>query len=97
MKDMRQLNLSLKPEPLKACPWARKPRYGPGVVLALPMPLPYGFAPWLRAQGWRMEEFAIDRGQAAALLVGCPPEDILNWVPKPPSHGSNTPGNLLPW
>lgn len=91
------MQLSFRPDPLDACPWARRPKYGAGVVLAVPMPLPYGLAPWLRSQGWRMHKFAIDRGQAALWLVGGNDADLLAWMPGPPSQGSRTPGNYLPW
>ena len=87
---MQQLELTPKPEILNACPWARPHRDGVacGVVLAVPAPLPYGLAPWLRAEGWRCKAVAADRGQYAALL---------GWVPRPESHGSLTAGNYLPW
>lgn len=89
--------LSLKPELLNACPWARSPHYGHGVVLAVPVPLPLGLAPWLLAQGWQFKALACDRNQTAVWLVGGNPESLLCWLPAPPNHGSNTPGNLLPW
>ena len=89
--------LSLRPEPLNPCPWARRPKYGTGVVLAVPMPLPVGLAPWLRSQGWSLKEFAVDRGQAAAWLVGGNDAELLSWMPGPPAQGSRTPGNHLPW
>ncbi|MEO0487956.1 MAG: hypothetical protein AAFZ49_00180 [Cyanobacteria bacterium J06659_2] len=91
------MQLLLKPAPLNDCPWARRPHAGPGVVLAVPKPLPLGLAPWLRSQGWVLLSFAEDRGQAAALLAGGDEAALLSWLPQPPSHGSNTPGNLLPW
>ncbi|MGD1949369.1 MAG: hypothetical protein ACFB14_06955 [Leptolyngbyaceae cyanobacterium] len=65
--------------------------------IAVPAPLPYGLATWLRAQGWQSKAVAADRGQYAALLVcGCAVE-LLNWVPRPESHRSYTEGNYLPW
>jgi hypothetical protein len=89
--------LKLKPEELNACPWARPSSAGEGVVLALPQPLTPGLAPWLRSRGWRLKEFAIDRGQAAAWLVGGNANELLFWLPPPPSQGSRTPGNYLPF
>ena len=91
------MQLSLRPEPLNICPWARRPKYGAGVVLAVPVPLSLGLAPWLREHGWEMKAFAIDRGQAAAWLVGGNAEELLAWMPEPQSQGSQTAGNLLPW
>lgn len=93
----KQMQLSLKPALLTDCPWARRPHAGAGVVLAVPKPLPLGLAPWLRSQGWQLAAFAEDREQAAALLMGGDAEALLSWLPQPPSTGSNTPGNLLPW
>ena len=89
--------LLFKPEQLHACPWARRPRHSAGAVLAVPMPLPLGLAPWLRSQGWELKAFAIDRGQAAAWLVGGNAEELLAWMPSPRNEGSQTAGNLLPW
>lgn len=89
--------LKPKPEKLKACPWARPPRSGKGVVLAIREPLPYGLAPWLRSQGWQLKEYAKDRGQAAVWLVGGNANELLDCLPSPPSQGSRTPGNYLPF
>ena len=89
--------LELKPKILNACPWARPSSAGEGVVLALPQPLTPGLAPWLRSRGWRLKEFATDRGQAAAWLVGGNAAELLMWLPPPPSQGSRTPGNYLPF
>ena len=96
---MQQLKLKPKPDVLNACPWARPHRDGivHGVVLAVPAPLPYGLAPWLRAQGWRSKAVATDRGQYAALLIGGCAVELLGWLPRPESHGSYTAGNYLPW
>ena len=91
------MQLALKPTPLSACPWVRHPYAGPGVVLAVPKPLPLGLAPWLRERRWRLKGYAEDRGQAAVWLVGGNPNELLSWLPHPPTAGSNTPGNLLPW
>ena len=96
---MQQLELKLKPDILNACPWARPHRDGVacGVVLAVPLRLPYGLAPWLRAQGWQSKAVAQDRGQYAARLVGGCAVELLGWLPRPESHGSLTAGNYLPW
>ncbi|MBE9070565.1 hypothetical protein IQ260_28385 [Leptolyngbya cf. ectocarpi LEGE 11479] len=96
---MQQLELKPKPDILNACPWARPHRDGLacGVVLAVPLRLPYGLAPWLRAQGWRSKAVAADRGQYAVLLAGGCAVELLSWVPRPESHGSLTAGNYLPW
>ena len=92
-----QQQLSLKPEILNACPWARPPSAGEGVVLAVCEPPPHGLASWLRSRGWRLREYAKDRGQAAVWLVGGNPNELLLWLPPPPSQGSRTPGNYLPF
>ena len=89
--------LTVKPACLNGCPWARPARTGYGVVLAVCEPLPDGLAPWLRGQGWRLQEYAKDQGQAMVWLVGGNPNDLLAWLPRPPSHGSMTPGVLLPF
>ena len=96
---MEQLELNTKPDILNACPWARPHRDGVayGVVLAVPALLPYGLAPWLRERGWQSKAVAIDRGQYAALLVGGCAVELLSWLPRPESHGSETAGNYLPW
>ena len=98
---MNQLKIfaTSTPKNLYRCPWARPARHWPrGVVLALPATGPtLGIAPWLREQGWRLVDSAEDRGQQALLLAGGSPDTLLSVLPKPPSHGSNTPGNLLPW
>ena len=96
---MQQLELNPKPSQLEACPWARPHHLGVnyGIVLAVPAPLPYGLATWLRAQGWQSKAVANDRGQYAALLVGGCAVELLSWVPRPESHGSETAGNYLPW
>ncbi|ESA37374.1 hypothetical protein N836_03455 [Leptolyngbya sp. Heron Island J] len=59
----------------------------------MPAPLPYGLATWLREQGWQSKAVATDRGQYAALLVGGFAVELLGWVPRPESHGSETAGN----
>jgi len=89
--------LMLRPEMLQACPWARPARDRTGVVLAVPLPLPLGLAPWLKAQGWELAGYAEDRGQAAVKLTGGATADILGWLPQPTHAGSRTAGNLLPW
>ncbi|MEM9814971.1 MAG: hypothetical protein AAF827_00955 [Cyanobacteria bacterium P01_D01_bin.6] len=89
--------LELKSEELNDCPWARPSSAGEGVVLALPQPLTPGLAPWLRSRGWRLREYAKDRGQAAAWMVGGNTKELLMWLPPPPSQGSRTPGNYLPF
>ena len=96
---MKQLELNPKPEILNCCPWARPHRHGLscGVVLAIPAPLPLGFAPWLRAQGWKCRDITHDRGQYAAWLVGGNDTELLGWLPRPAGHGSYTAGNYLPW
>ena len=96
---MQQLELKPKPDILNACPWARPHRDGVacGVVLAVPLQLPYGLAPWLHSQGWQSKAVAQDRGQYAALLVGGCAVELLGWLPRPESHGSLTAGNYLPW
>ncbi|EKU97583.1 hypothetical protein Lepto7375DRAFT_6787 [Leptolyngbya sp. PCC 7375] len=95
---MEQLELDPKPGQLKPCPWARPHRdgVGIGVVLAVPCPLPYGLAPWLRSQGWIMEA-ACDRNQWAVLVKGPGCERLLHWLKPPAGHGSYTAGNYLPW
>ena len=95
---MNQLELDPKPEQLEQCPWARPHRDGVslGVVLAVPCPLPYGLAPWLLEQGWRME-VGCDRNQWAALVKGPGAERLLSWFKPPAGHGSQTAGNYLPW
>ena len=82
---------------LNACPWARLPRAGEGVVLAIPKPLPLGLAPWLLKQGWQLAGYAEDRDQAAVWLVGGKAEELLSWLPEPTSAGSRTAGLYLPW
>lgn len=98
---MNQFNLfaTTAPKNLYRCPWARAARRRPGrVVLAMPKTGPIeGIAPWLREQGWQVADRAEDRGQYVLLLEGGNPNSLLTLLPKPPSHGSNTPGNLLPW
>ena len=91
------MQLSLKPDILDACPWARSPRNGQGIVLAIPKPLPLGLAPWLLEQGWQLADYAEDRGQAAVWLVGGNTGDLLAWLPPPASAGSRTAGLYLPW
>ena len=95
----QQLELKPKPAILNACPWARPHRDGVacGVVLAVPLQLPYGLADWLRENNWQSKAVAADRGQYAALLVGGCAVELLGWVPRPESHGSLTAGNYLPW
>ena len=68
-----------------------------GVVLAVPVPLPPGLAPWLRSRSWHAKANAWDRNQLALLLVGGNAKELLSLVPKPPGHGSFTPGAYLPW
>jgi hypothetical protein len=96
---MTQLSLlTTKPNCLSRCPWARPLRKAPSyVVLAVPAVLPLGLADWLRANGWRLEGYATDRGQGAVLLRGGDARELLAMMPRPVSHGSNTAGNLLPW
>ena len=95
----QQLELKPKPTILNAYPWARPHRDGVtyGVVLAVPLQLPYGLADWLRENNWQSKAVAADRGQYAALLVGGCSVELLGWVPRPESHGSLTAGNYLPW
>ncbi|MEM0978648.1 MAG: hypothetical protein AAGH78_00100 [Cyanobacteria bacterium P01_H01_bin.58] len=66
-------------------------------MLAVPAPLPYGLATWLREQSWQSKAVAADRRQYAALLVGGCAVELLGWMPRPESHGSLTAGNYLPW
>lgn len=89
--------LSLQPDPLKVCPWAREAWGKHGTVLAVPDDPPLELLQWLGKTSWRLRDMAKDRGQAALLLAGDNPETLTLWLPPPPSHGSNTPGNLLPW
>ncbi|EKU98481.1 hypothetical protein SPB21_02530 [Leptothoe sp. ISB3NOV94-8A] len=93
----QQLTLS-KPQQLNCCPWARPHRDGAslGIVLAVPCPLPYGLKPWLDSQGYSVVAIAEDRGQWAALLTG-DVGNLLLWLDRPQSQGSETAGNLLPW
>lgn len=96
---MKQLSLTTKPDCLSRCPWARahKQNVRGYAVLAVPRVLPLGLADWLRANGWRLEGYAKDRGQGAVLLRGGDARALLGWMRSPVSHGSNTAGNLLPW
>lgn len=89
--------LELKPEALNDCQWARPSSAGEGIVLAVREPMTHGLAPWLHSRGWRLREYAKDRGQAAAWMVGGNAQELLLWLPPPPSQGSRTPGNYLPF
>ena len=99
---MSQLSLFTPAQCAAVALWARPARHGGGLVLAVPFPLPIGFAASLRSAGLAPAgaESLNPAGSVVAVhLVGPPAviRSILAEVPLPPSHGSRTPGNLLPW
>ena len=90
------MQLSLRPEPmpcLTMCAEAQ-PWHWCGAGGADAPPTGAGSLAEITRQ--QVESFAIDRGQAAAWLVGGNAEELLAWMPDPQIEGSRTTGNYFP-
>lgn len=82
-----------------AATWARKAHSGSGVVVALRSPLPFGVAEEVKAIGLKATKFfPLPGGVVAVLLMGESEAKaaLLEAIPQPEAHGSQTAGNLLP-